>query len=585
MQVHDVVVHKHEKDVPKEGEGEKTVKVEKDDSDSEDFQDESDTVLLGPCGVCSEKYSPTRAFISCDRCKSIVCEGPACYWTHLKLGKCCTPPLLEKAKLKKDGGGWWHFTEGSDHAPKNSAATFRKEFIQDLERAVYLEFDGKGSCVNDSFVGEDIICFRGLLSGDKLQRAREAAIDLYRDHPDGLMRWAHGDEYDQHMAKFVVATKSTKDHPRYCGRLEPASLHDSNKEKVLQEPPDYVMEPLVGAAAKLRKALHDSNTVVPRAPSRVKEQQKQVYSYHPTINYFSGHNIPHIDDYSHSGPGGGIANLVLQGEGALVLSPEKESEEGLPLRVVQLSPGDCVYFSGRMRCEWDHCVYRTDLVRGNPIPLKNTNGLSSSRIIFNYRLGEMTADMEKMYHSVTAEYYNENLKTLAAAAATIPKGAPAATPRAPKVPAPAQAKAESRPPQTDKKPKVTPAKPASRVQRKPTSKNSSFANHYWHNDTLTGQQLGAMQMTNSIQRKTSDAPVIQGNTNYFAQRKDGSCYEVHIIKVGRWLYKGSTKRAVILRSRPMHFNKKKKEYVVSAAWEPPTLLNGMQVNISICHNV
>ena len=105
---------------------------------------------------------------------------------------------------------------------------------------------------------------------------------------------------------------------------------------------------------------------------------------------------------------------------------------------------------------------------------------------------------------------------------------------------------------------VSPGRPG------PSGQGGSFSNHYWHKDTLTGQKLGGLEVTESIQRKTSGAPVIKGNTHYYAQSPAGSAYEVHLIRVGRWLIKGSTKRVVILRSRPLNFNRKKKAYVMSS---------------------
>ena len=276
-----------------------------------------------------------------------------------------------------------------------------------------------------------------------------------------------------------------------------------------------------------------------------------VPKYHPTVNYGTCHVPDHTDNPFSNGPGGGVANLIVRGSGAVIFAPLLVAEAELALRVVEPEPGDVLYFTGRFRTEWSHGIMRHDL-RGAPEKCKKNH--ATSRMTITFRFGDLDEAGLKTYLAATASTYG-------------PGAAPKPAQPAPTRPSPAKLGAAPKP-----------AQPA------PTSPSLAKLayNQYWAVDVPEGKAMGRLQPTSSIKRRASGCHPIRANTSFTGVSSSGAPYEAHILQVGRFVVADSVKRAVILRYRPLTLHPKSKTYRVTGLWSVMTVLNAMQVLYSIC---
>ena len=109
--------------------------------------------------------------------------------------------------------------------------------------------------------------------------------------------------------------------------------------------------------------------------------------------------MPHSDEPEYDGPGAGIYNFIILGQGLAALSSSFHKEEDW--RVFEVNTGDVWWIADQFRFEWEHEVLRD---MPTPVPVDFLD-LSKQRIVVTVRMGETPPAQEARWEHIYSSSY------------------------------------------------------------------------------------------------------------------------------------------------------------------------------------
>ena len=266
----------------------------------------------------------------------------------------------------------------------------RQKFVRDLEEAQVLEFDDEGTCL-----GDDDRRTVGLRRGAINEKVCKAVQQVVKNHASKFCSWAHDVRFDSYMKKLSIDAEDTEPFPQMRGRSE---THLSEKDLDLRR----------------RKMLHTRDhpdlanlvdmlyTVIDKdlRPAHLKDAPGADTRYPVTIGVCGTHIMAHSDEPEYDGPGAGIYNFIISGQGLAALSSWHTKEKW---RVFEVNTGDVWWIADQFRFEWEHQV-----LRNMPTPVEvNFDDLSQQRIVVTVRMGKPSPEQLARWEEVYGSCYDD----------------------------------------------------------------------------------------------------------------------------------------------------------------------------------